>query len=636
VHDYLPFVVIGLTTGGVYALASLGLVLTYRTSGVFNFAHGAIGMFATYVFYSLRKELPTSLAVVIAVLVVAPLMGAAIDRLLLRRLEGAPTSTFVVASLGLLVGLQSLAVAIYGGASRRIAPIFPTSTYRVFGVQVGIDQTLVVAVALGAALALVLFFRGTSLGLQTRAVVSDRSLTGLTGVNPGRVTTLAWMLGCSFAALSGILFAPFIGLDSLLLTLLVVQAFGAAAVGRLRSFPITVIGAFGLGVAQSITTKIVSDSGNLALAGLPSALPFIVLLGVLLVSRAGSLQEVTSPAAIGRGRRRSAGRSPFPRRAFVAFLVVTGALPPMLSDSRLLTLTATVAFVLVFISLSLLVGLSRQVSLTHATFVVFGATTLSHLLKAGVPYLVALPLSALLLVPVGAAMAFPAIRLSGLYLALATFGFGILAQNLLFPTGFVFGANGFVRIGRPEFLAGNTAYFYFVLFVVACGVLVVEVVRVTRLGRVLVALADSPKAVQSLGISPIAARVLAFCLSAFLAALAGGLLGTLVQSVNPESFNFFLSLVWITVLVAAGARTFSGAVLAAFLLVAMPSLVNSATVTKWQPVAFGVAAILLAQADNGLVGFLRRPDFAALAQANRWRLDSTRSAERHQRWAVQP
>jgi branched-subunit amino acid ABC-type transport system permease component len=267
VHDYLPFVVIGLTTGGVYALASLGLVLTYRTSGVFNFAHGAIGMFATYVFYSLRKELPTSLAVVIAVLVVAPLMGAAIDRLLLRRLEGAPTSTFVVASLGLLVGLQSLAVAIYGGASRRIAPIFPTSTYRVFGVQVGIDQTLVVAVALGAALALVLFFRGTSLGLQTRAVVSDRSLTGLTGVNPGRVTTLAWMLGCSFAALSGILFAPFIGLDSLLLTLLVVQAFGAAAVGRLRSFPITVIGAFGLGVAQSITTKIVSDSGNLALAG---------------------------------------------------------------------------------------------------------------------------------------------------------------------------------------------------------------------------------------------------------------------------------------------------------------------------------------------------------------------------------
>src|SRR6185369_3500046 len=115
-HDYLPFVVIGLTTGAVYALASLGLVLTYTTSGVFNFAHGAVGMFATYLFYSLREHVgvPTPVAVAVAVLVVAPLMGALIDGVLLRRLEGAPPATYVVASLGLLVALQGLAVALYG------------------------------------------------------------------------------------------------------------------------------------------------------------------------------------------------------------------------------------------------------------------------------------------------------------------------------------------------------------------------------------------------------------------------------------------------------------------------------------------------------------------------------------------
>src|ERR1044071_7183580 len=113
-RSFLPFIIIGLTTGGVYALASLGLVLTYRTSGVFNFGHGAIGMAATYAFYSLRQHIPTAPAVILAIFVVAPLLGVAIDRLLLRRLSGAAPASYVVASLGLLVALQGAASAIYG------------------------------------------------------------------------------------------------------------------------------------------------------------------------------------------------------------------------------------------------------------------------------------------------------------------------------------------------------------------------------------------------------------------------------------------------------------------------------------------------------------------------------------------
>src|ERR1051326_246360 len=169
--DYLPFIVVGLSTGAVYAIASLGLVLTYRTSGVFNFAHGAIGMFAAYCFYSFRQHMPTALAVLLAVGVVAPLLGIAIDRLLFRRLQGAVSATYVVASLGLLVALQGIVVGVYGAATRRIHPILPTSTYRLFGVSVGVDQTLVVLIALASGVALVAFFRFTRLGLQTRAVV---------------------------------------------------------------------------------------------------------------------------------------------------------------------------------------------------------------------------------------------------------------------------------------------------------------------------------------------------------------------------------------------------------------------------------------------------------------------------------
>src|SRR5207302_1964022 len=110
-REYLPFLVIGLASGSIYAIAAMGLVVTYKTSGVFNFAHGAVGMIATFIFYSLRVDagVPTWLAAALAILVVAPLIGVVIDRVLLRRLRGASASSYVVVSLGLLVGLQYLA-----------------------------------------------------------------------------------------------------------------------------------------------------------------------------------------------------------------------------------------------------------------------------------------------------------------------------------------------------------------------------------------------------------------------------------------------------------------------------------------------------------------------------------------------
>jgi len=219
-------------------------------------------------------------------------------------------------------------------------------------------------------------------------------------------------------------------------------------------------------------------------------------------------------------------------------------------------------------------------------------------------------------------------RLSGLFLALATFGFGVLAQNLLFTTGIVFGSDALAYLPRPSFLAGDRPFYFFALAVAAAGVLIVETVRATRLGRVLVALGDSPVAVQSLGVNPLVARVLTFCLSAFLAALAGGILGAHTQAVTPASFTFFHSLVWVTVLVAAGAYSFGGSLLAAALLVAVPSMITSSAVTEWQPIFFGLGAIFLAQAPNGLVGLLRLPDLDKLIRRNEWRLESHRAAER--------
>jgi ABC-type branched-subunit amino acid transport system permease subunit len=509
--------------------------------------------------------------------------------------------------------------------------IFPQWTYQLPGVRVGIDQTILVAIAAVTGVALMGFFRFSRLGLYTRAVVGDPELAELKRLNSAGITRFSWMLGSSFAALAGVLLTPTLGLDSIVLTGLVIQAFAAAVIGKLTSIPRTYLGAVFLGVAASLATKMVAAKP--ALSGLPNSLPFFVLFGMLVFSPKGSFPEIIKSVAtqVRTGVTRT-GAPRFPLRTLVGAIALAAVAPAFLNGSQLFTATSVLAFVLIFASLSLLLGLSRQISLAHAVFVVFGATTLSHLQEAGVPYLVALLVAGLIVLPVGALLALPAVRLSGLFLALATFGFGVLAQSLLFGTELMFGAAGIVRIERPELfgisLGDDKAFYYFVLAVVVLGVVAVETVRITRLGRVLRALGDSVPAIESLGINPVVSRVLIFCLAAFLGAIAGGLEGTLITSVNPLSFSFFQSLLWVTVLVTGGLASLGGSIVAAVLLVALPSIFTSPRVLEWLPVGFGMAAILLAQAPNGLAGLVRAPDVAGLARASTWRLDNLRGRER--------
>lgn len=624
VTDFAPFVIVGITTGAIYALVATGLVLTYTTSGVFNFAHGAVGMAAAYIFHELRAEhgAPTPLALFVAVLLVAPTIGIVIDRVLLRRLEGATPTASVVVSLGLLVALQGLVLAVFGGEVKRVAPIFPTDTFELAGVQVGVDQFLVLAISVAAGISLAVYLRRTRIGLRNRAVVSDRELAELMGTDTRRVTTRAWMLGCAFAALAGVLFAPVVQLNAVLLTLLVVQAFGAAIVGRLRSLGLTNVGAYAIAIVAALITKYAA--GRPSLAGLPTSLPFLVLFVILVLSNRGSFPEAIRARQRQVVSWRPMGRSPL--RSLLTATALAALLPTVLTGSQLLTATTTLTFVLIFASLSLVLGVCRQVSLCHAVFVAFGATTLSHL--SALPAPIALLLAAAVLIPLGALVAIPALRLSGLFLALATFGFGVLAQYLLFPTDLAFGGGSLIQVSRPSAATGDTAFYYLVLGVVVLGVAVVELLRTTRLGRILRVAADSPIAVESLGINPTAARVLAFCLAAFLAALAGGLQAWQFQTLTYGSFDFFQSLTWVAVLVAGGPECLLGSIAAALLLVALPGLLSSPAVAEWLPVAFGVAAIALAQQPNGVVSLLKMPDIAALAARRAGRMNGRRRAER--------
>jgi branched-subunit amino acid ABC-type transport system permease component len=590
----LPFVVIGLVSGSVYGLTAMGLVLTYKTTGVFNFAHGAVATGAAYLFYELRvrRGLPWPVALVLTVVLVAGLGGPLLE-LVGRRLRRVPVATQVVATVGVLLAIQGTVTAVFGASALPFPAFLSTGTVRLPGVVVGIDQLVVLAVAGLLAAGLFVFFRRSRLGLSMQAVVDDPELLGLAGTSAVRVRTAAWVIGLATAALSGVLLGPSVGLNAPLLTLLVVQAFGAAAVGAFTNLPVVYLGGLALGVAAAITTRFVPDLH--VLQGVPGSLPFLFLLAMLLIAP-GRLRSTAVRLPV----RQERPLPPLVRRFGPPLVLVAALAVPLVVGTRLPIYTSGAAYVVLFASLALLVRTSGQTSLCHAGFAAVGAATFSHFAHgAGLPWLPALLLAGLVAVPVGALVAIPAIRLSGLYLALATFGFGILLQQLVYRTRFMFGRSGPLTVPRPAFADGDTAYYYVVLAIaVACCVLVAALTS-HRLGRLLRALSDSPLALGAQGVDVNVTRVLVFCISAFLAAVSGGLLAAQSGSVDVAPFDPFQSLLYLTVLAVAGSGQLRAAVVAAVLLAVVPAyLANGGVLAVYLPIVFGVGAVGVALAEG--------------------------------------
>jgi ABC-type branched-subunit amino acid transport system ATPase component/branched-subunit amino acid ABC-type transport system permease component len=588
----LPFIVIGLTSGAVYALAGLGLVLTYKTSGVFNFAHGALATVAAYVFYALHvlDHWPWPLAAAAAILVAGPLMGLGLE-LLARRVQVTALPLRVAATVGLLLAIEATMQLFYGTQQVRTVPVFlGTANLRIFGTNVQVAQLVTFLSAVAVTGLLTAFFRYSRRGIAMRAVVDDPELLDLTATNPAATRRLAWVIGVTLAAASGVLFSPLLPLDAIQLTLLVVSAFGAAAIGSFTSLPLTLAGGLGIGLLASLCTKWFTSG---LLSGLPPSLPFVVLFVVLLVFP----------------KRRLVGRTftvPRPRRAWSApgglqlagagMLVGGLAMAPQYAGVHLTDWTTFAAMTIVFMSLSLLVRTSQQVSLAHVSFTAIGACGLSHLtLGSGLPWLVALVLAGLVAVPLGALLAIPSIRLTGLYLALATFGFGILLQGMFYTESYMFGANGNgLNMPRPGVASGDTAYYYVVLAIAVCAGIFVAWLNRSRLGRLLRGAAESPVAIQTTGTSVTVTRVLVFCLSAFMAAIGGALAAVGQTTVVAASYHPILSLTYFALTVIVIGRAPWDAVLASAGLFLIPSYVSGEHVTIVLQLVFGAAAILCA------------------------------------------
>jgi len=596
----LPFIISGAATGAVFGLAGTGLVVTYKTTGVFNLGYGALATAAAYIFYWLYVDLGVDwrIAAAISVIGVGTILGLLMERIT-RRLAHQATVWKVVGTIGLVLIVQGLATIKYGVLAVEVPRFLGDGTFELGGAFVGHDQIVVAAVSLACAVALYLHFRFARRGLAMRALVDDPDLLDIQGTSPTRVRRQASIIGSIFAALSGVLIVPFTGLEPIALTFLVVEAFGAAAIGWFANIPLTYAGGVVLGIGASIATKYAID--HPLIAGLPAGLPFIVLFVVLLVTPKGRL----APPSVLVLRPRLEYHAPTSIRLATG-VVVFGllALVPQVVGVKLPFWTNGLAQAVILLSLGLLVRTAGLVSLGTTAFAGIGAVAFSQfVVNFHIPWLIALLLGALVTIPVGAALAVPAIRLRGVFLALATFGAGIMIERFFYPQSFMFtdSAHGKV-MPRPSFARDDEAYYYLTLAVLLAACLLIAAIHRGRLGRILRGLGEAPTAVATLGLGVNMTRVIVFCIAAFLAGLGGILHGSAVQFAvaTDVTYTAFSSLVLLALLAISPFREPWFAIFGGVTAV-IPGYLDQANTPYWMNVIFGISAIGIAL-QGGPVG----------------------------------
>src|SRR5436190_15466482 len=369
--------------GSVYALLAVGLVLAYKTSGIFNLAYGAQAFVSGAVYYDtrVRHNWPIPLAFIFAVLVVAPLLGLLLDRALFRNLRTASGVAKLVTVLGLLVAIPQILKLWFGQnpqyGTQGIVP-HGDHAYNPFGtVFVSRDDLATIGVTVLAVVLLMLLFRYTALGLQMRAVVESPRMTELAGIDADRVSTASWMLCSVLAGLAGVLLAPlFAAVSELNYTTLVVVALSAAVLAALTSIPVAFFGGLALGVIGEVVDSYLPTNSLLA-SNLRPALPFIVLFLVLILSPALRNRRQAADPLAGVDPPPPALAASLPSPFLTKATRIFGALVALGVGYYLffhaaqnwvtLAIQATI-LATIFLSITVITGMAGEISLCVATF----------------------------------------------------------------------------------------------------------------------------------------------------------------------------------------------------------------------------------------------------------------------------
>jgi branched-chain amino acid transport system permease protein len=634
-------VIYALTAGSIYAIAASGLVVTYTTSGVFNFAQGAIGMIMAFLYWEVRinQSWPAPIALIFVILIAAPLLGLTLERFIMRKLVNTTLVVQLVVTIGLMFFFMGLATEIWDENSISPLPEFFADKH---GIDIGNvvltwHRFITIMVAIGIAVFLRLLLYRSRTGVAMRAVVDNRDLAGLNGAKPNRVSGLSWAIGCSMAAIAGILLAPNVGLRVDALTLFIVDAFAAAIIGRLRSLPWTFAGGLIIGIVQSIAVNFLNLYGRWSTAS--TAIPAIILFIALLALPQARIELGRLAPKYRVPRVTTVRETAFGMGVLVVVVVLIINFAGFgVPDTRRITLSILTAIIM--LSLVPLTGWAGQISLAQITFVGVGAYAMAEvagdarsLFSPGSP--LGLIAAAAFAVPFGVLMALPALRLQGLYLALASMAFAVVSAPLFFSQPEVFGAGG-RRIANLSFLGinFNDTNNFLVAVTVIFGALALFVVWLRRsaFGRRLIALRDSPAASATVGVNLIWTKLLVFALAAAMAGFAGGLLGMYRGTAGEMDFEMLVGIPFLLLLVVGGVGTVSGALFGGISTVVLliveqdhpgVTVLGLAIFAALTRVGPGLAALGVGRAPEGAVVEIG----AAFAPLLPWRSDARRQLQ---------
>ncbi len=566
--------VAGLGIGAVAGLSGLGVIATYRVTGVLNVAFGAIGMMGAFLLRAAVRDwgMPTAVAVVLILLVVAPLFGLLIDAAIFRPLQqrAAGVAAELTAGFGITVLLVGIATAVWGSGARTDAPsLLPAGSVQLGGLTVPVGVLVELGLLAVVAAGLVLLARGRTFGVAIRAVVDDRGLAELSGLPARRLGQLGWAVGCTLAAAAGMLLAPQLRLDPVTFTLVLFETLGVVVAARLvnPAVAIAVALATGIGQAELIGVQLGGRPGEV-LAAVRSNLFVAVLLVAVWVAPA--FQEARERVSI------------VPRKGTLAEhvggwwpVVALGLAAAWLRPQDIGTAQLIPPLAVVLLSFRALssVGL---ISLGQTAFVGAGALVAAWTPRLG---LIAAAAAGALL---GLLFALPVARKRPLHLALTTLALATAASRFMFEQPLF--TPPFAH--RPGYLSGDRV---FLLAEVIClGAVALALLPLDRgsVGRRLAAIRDSEPAARMLGSDVERIRVLVFTGGAAVAAFGGALWVYAAGAFDASDFDPLRGLIWLAAATAVGISSAPSLILAAAGMVAADAAIPGASA-----IIVGIAAL---------------------------------------------
>ncbi len=639
--NIVTFIVVGLSLGGIYAISAGGLVVTYSTTGIFNFAHGAIGCFLAFVYWELRvnRGWPAPAALFLVIFVMAPAIGVVLDVALMRRLRNASLVVQLMVTVGLMLTIIGITLTMWQPNTGRSLPhLFEgTKGVHIAGVVATWHRIITVVVALVIAVVLRFILYRTRLGIAMRAVVDNRPLAALTGARPGLVSSASWALGSMTAAIAGILIAPETGMVVENLTFIVFTAFAAAAIAQLKSLPWAFIGGLIVGFVTAFADTFMSFGRDWQYA--PDAIPAVILLAAVLFLPHARLEtgrlkltkrteRLTKPweALVGAGV-----------MVLVTVAWANGWIPWFVGthfgQRTPIWLGRGAGFLvlaLIMLSLVPLIGWAGQVSFANYAIAGFGAAMYAqwggqHGNVIGILWVV------LACAPLGVVVALPALRLKGLYLALATLAFAQLGDKLLFRHPAIISQVKTGNLYKPLVIFGfhistnatdRKAFVVFLILTFAAIFVAMELLRRSRWARRWIAMSDSPAAAATVGINLTISKIAVFALSGAIAGFAGTMLGLQNGALRVDSFPLEAGLPLVLLLAVQGVQYPVAAFLGAVGLATFPAIQelfhNASWLTSVALIGPGIAAISMAYRPEGAVFYAGRD----LAGVLPWRRDA--------------